>query len=160
MIKEIFDINEVSAYAGFSSPWMVDYLCRSGIVTPSRLARPGRGKKRLFSYSDVIILRALNELLKKGISVNRLAKKLRAQRKNLRLIEYNNIPFRYLLTNGVEVFLKNEAGALEQFDNSGQYCFMFVVDLHSAQSSVNSLMANPPPINTMLSFRKHAGRAR
>src|SRR5690349_5667327 len=105
MIKEAYDINEAAAYAGFNTPWMVDYLCRTKILVPSKRANAGRGHRRLFSFSDMVVLRAINELLRRGISIKKLALKLRAHRNEFKRITGDSMPFRFLVTDGHEIFL-------------------------------------------------------
>ena len=154
MIKDAYDINEAATYAGFKTPWMVDYLCRSKILVPSQRANAGRGRRRLFSFSDLVVLRAINELLARGISVKRLALKLRAHRREFKRITGDYMPFRFLVTDGHEIFLDTRDQGIERIERDSQYCFRFFVDMHQARSDVLFAAENATSIRTSLSYRR------
>jgi DNA-binding transcriptional MerR regulator len=108
------------------STYMVDYLCRSGLVTPSGNALRGRGRQRQYTFADIVLLRVVAKLLKQGISVLGFRKSLLSAKQreaNVREI----LGRKYLVTDGVRVYLQND-GVLERID-TGQLSFAFVLDL-------------------------------
>ena len=70
--KTHFTTKEAARIVGFRSPYMVDYLHRSGVVVASKLRNPGRGKPRLYNYSDLLLLKAMKSLLDRRIPVAKL----------------------------------------------------------------------------------------
>jgi DNA-binding transcriptional MerR regulator len=155
MIKDKFTLSEVAVYAGFDRPWMVDYLCRHGIVEPSGRKAPGRGRPRLFTFSDIVMLRAIHDLLKHGISVKRLVDNLKKYKKTIRSIKPNDIPFRYMVTDGINVFFVNDGDKhlAQRADFAGQYCFSFFVDLENAQKAVIRKIEEAPQVPPAKAFR-------
>jgi DNA-binding transcriptional MerR regulator len=105
---------------------MVDYLCRTEIVTPSTDTLRGRGRGRKYTYADIVLLKVVARLLNQGISVLKCKKGLTAMRRR-----YPNTPDllskKYFVTDGIEIFLQN-ADVLEKIE-SGQIAFAFVIDL-------------------------------
>jgi DNA-binding transcriptional MerR regulator len=114
--------------------YMVDYLCRHGLVPPTGTAERGRGKTRQYTFFDIVLLRVVAELLRQGISVSGFRKSfLSAKRRKSNVREL--LARRYLVTDGSKVFLRNE-GVLELID-SGQTSFAFVMDLTPVRSHVS-----------------------
>ena len=136
MFETRFTTREAAALAGFKTAMMVDYLCRSGIVVPSKRARPGRGSRRFYAFGDVVLLRAVNRLLESGLPVSRLKAALKRIQRDFRHLKPDDAIKRYLLTNGREVFLADELGALHDLSKDGQLCFAFVVDICHARDDV------------------------
>lgn len=117
---------------------MVDYLCRQGILPPTGLAAGprSRGRARVYSFGDVVMLRVLASLLHSGISVARLKRSLEALRNFHPEITPTSLPSRYLVTDGQQVFLRKKANALETLDRNGQFIFAFVVELRKVRDEV------------------------
>jgi DNA-binding transcriptional MerR regulator len=116
---------QVARVTGLST-FMVDYLCRSGLVTPSGNDVRGRGRLRQYTFPDIVLLRVVAKLLGQGISVLRFRKSfLSAKRRRANVREL--LARKYLVTDGVRVYLQNQ-GVLERID-TGQLSFAFVLDL-------------------------------
>lgn len=111
---------------------MVDYLCRYKIVVPSNGRRRGRGVQRLFSFGDIVVMRAVAKLLAGGVSVYRLRRALIALRGMHPSITQTGMPAAYLVTDGHEVFLRHRSGVLELL-SKGQLSFAFVVEMESVR---------------------------
>lgn len=154
MIKDGYDLAEAAHYAGFETPWMVDYLCRHGIVTPTKRSGKGRGRPRLFSFSDLVMLRAIKEILSKGISVKKLTKDFRKNKKNFSKITENSNPFRFLITDGSRLYLEDDDGGIKMIAEPRQYCFRFVVDIHAARARVTEKIDEGSIVKSVKSFRK------
>ena len=137
-VEDHFPTNRAAVLAGFNTGHMVDYLARTGVVVPSVRATPGRGRTRLYSFQDIVLLRALNRLLKKGIPVQRLKD---AQKTYCRLFERKKgrtLPARYLMTDGERVLFEEEPGKIVDLTDNGQMAFAFIVDLKPIIEEVNA----------------------
>lgn len=115
---------------------MVNYLGRHEIVVASGNEQRGRGQARKYTYSDVLLLRVMGQLLAQGVSVLGLRKSLTAYRK--RGSEPDIASCRYFVTDGYNVFLQND-GRLEDL-TSGQRVFAFVLEMNSIRDSLRKKM--------------------
>jgi DNA-binding transcriptional MerR regulator len=124
---------QVAKVTGLSM-YMVDYLCRNELVAPTGNASRGRGRQRQYTFSDVVLLRVVAKLLTQGISVLGFRKSfLSAKRRQANMREI--LARKYLVTDGVRVYLQNE-GVLERID-TGQLSFAFVIDLDPIRSELS-----------------------
>jgi len=130
-VTDKFKIRQAAHLSGLTT-YMVDYLCKSGILTPSASPRkPGRGTPRWFTFGDIVLLRVLQRLLEAGIPVSRMGKSIREFQRRHPDFTPGEIPGTYLVTDGKELFLKNHGmSALEDL-SSGQFAFAFVVEIDS-----------------------------
>jgi DNA-binding transcriptional MerR regulator len=131
-----FTTAEAARIGGFKKP-MVDYLCRTGIVTPTGLARPGRGKSRLYSYGDLVLLRSISRLLQSRLPVRKLKDALEQQRQSFRTLTRGAHIGQFLITDGTEVFISDDVGKFVSLTNPGQFVFAFIVDIKDAQRHVD-----------------------
>lgn len=141
-LKQHFSIREVARLAGFKRASMIDYLCRTGVVEPSGRPSPGRGRSRLYTFGDVVLLRAISGLLAGGLPVRRLRTALNELRqgkfKNLRK---DTAIGQFLVTDGKGVWLKDSADVLIELTAGSQLAFAFLVDVHAARKTVLDLVA-------------------
>ena len=135
-IKSEFSVSEAYRLAGFRSPHMLDYLFRSGLVRPSVSARPGRGKKRLYNFEDVLLLKAFRVILSQGISV----KKLRAAQKEFKKhdlgAEEKKFPVRYMVTDGASIYYVDDLNRTINLSEDGQFAFAFILDMEPITSEL------------------------
>jgi len=125
-----------AAYLSGLQPAMVDYLCRSNVLVPSERSQPGRGRGRLYSYRDVVMLRALSHLLQCGISVAKLKKALTHLRSKHNEITSRSAPM-YLVTDGTRIYFRYaRSEVMEELSASGQLAFAFVIKLRDVQRQV------------------------
>ena len=110
------------------TPAMVDYLCRSRTVVPGFTSSPGRGRPRLYTYGDLVALRAVAQLLGAGVSVAKVRRAFKTlqqwhpdRREALAKIQY-------LVTDGVRVYYRSPDQLLQDLKD-GQLAFSFVVEL-------------------------------
>ncbi|MBK5084612.1 MerR family transcriptional regulator [Burkholderia sp. R-69927] len=116
---------------------MLNYLCRYEVAVPSGNSQRGRGKRRQYTYTDILLLRVLAQLLKQGVSVIGLRKSLTAYRKrNAVLPDISSC--RYFVTDGYNVFLQ-DGGRLEDL-TSGQRAFTFVLDMEPVREALQKQM--------------------
>ena len=135
-LTEFFDTAQATRLARYRTPQMVDYLARTGIVTPSIRAKPGRGRRRLYTFGDVVLLRAVNVLLSAGLSVAKLKIALDTVRSKFRNLTPEQAMSRFLITDGQKVLLEDETHALIDLTADGQLVFAFVVDVEAARQDV------------------------
>ena len=129
------DINGAAKLSGLPVT-MVNYLGRTDVLVPSRPKERKRGRARRYTLGDVVMLRILASLLESGISVARLKKGLKAFRKYHPKITPTSLPARYLLTDGIQVYLRHENQTFETLDDKGQMAFAFVLEIEQARADV------------------------
>ncbi len=123
---------------------MVHYLCRTEILIPTERGSRGRGRHRLYSFGDVVILRAIAKLLKNGVSVSRLKAALVTLRSFHSDITPNSLPGALLCTDGKYVYFKKNRDVLEDL-NRGQFAFAFIIELASIQKEIMAKTAIHSP---------------
>jgi DNA-binding transcriptional MerR regulator len=145
-IENFFTIEKAAKLANLTET-MVDYLCRTEIVIPTANRERRHGIVRRYAFKDVIVLRAVAQLLKQGVKVSKLKdaiKKLR-RRKD---IDQNSVPERYLITDGKNIFFKKQDEVIEDI-KTGQLVFSFVIDLdlirQQVLTEISSKMASRSP---------------
>lgn len=127
----------VAAHVAGLSPVMVDYLCRTGIVVPTCR---GRGRPRIYSFADLVMLRTVAHLLQAGVAVARLKKSLQAAQRSHPQLKNQASNGRFLVTDGVRVYYRSSRELLEEL-TSGQYAFRFVVEMKSIRRQVAERLA-------------------
>jgi DNA-binding transcriptional MerR regulator len=130
--KESFSAEQVARISGLSS-YMIDYLSRSKIVKPTVLPQPGRGRRRLYSFGDIVVLRAVSTLLSSGISVARLRKGISTLQKQYGR-ELRTTPSHFFCTDGKNVYFRDASGVVSDLTKGGQQVFAFVIDLKRLQA--------------------------
>ncbi len=88
--------------------------------------------QRLFSFGDIVVLRAVAKLLDGGVSVYRLRRALGALRTTHASITCARMPAAYLVTDGRDVLLRHKSGVFELLA-TGQFSFAFVVEMESVR---------------------------
>jgi DNA-binding transcriptional MerR regulator len=133
-VVESFLVAKAAKLSGLT-PSMLDYLCRQKVLVPAIRGKRGRGNPRKYSFGDVVMLRALAQLLAAGVSVQRLKKAIHSLRPLYNSISRESLPSRYLVTDGSRVFLQNK-GTLLDLDGTDQMSFVFVLELESLRRDV------------------------
>lgn len=136
MLVGPFTTSETLRLTGFRSGAMLGYLARSELIVPSIRPQPGRGRTKLYSFGDVVLLRAINRVLESGIPVSRLKTALQRLRISFRDLRTDTALQRYLITDGRDIFLEEEPGRLVNLNAEGQMTFAFIIDIRKAQSDV------------------------
>jgi len=138
---ERFSAYRASKIAGISLA-MVNYLCWNELVMPSgphgHRHGPGQGRRRDYSFGDLVILRAIAVLLKHGVSVFRMKSALDALRRRHPEITHKSIPASHLFTDGENVLFRESKEVIQDL-NSGQYTFAFLLDVRQIQREVVEL---------------------
>lgn len=139
---EDVDIKGAARLSGLTI-MMVSYLDRSDVLVPTWPKERGHGRKRRYTFGDVVMLRILASLLKSGISVARLKNALIAFRKHHPEITPKSLPSRYLVSDGIRVYLRNKKEVFETLDDEGQMTFAFVVELYRIRREVLEMYNAP-----------------
>lgn len=136
-----FSAYRASKVAGISLS-MVNYLCWNELVMPSgphsHQHGPGHGRRRDYSFGDLVVLRAIGKLLKHGVSVFRMKSAMDALRKRHPEITRDSIPATHLFTDGQNVLFREGREVIQDL-NSGQYAFAFLLDIRQIQQEVIAL---------------------
>jgi DNA-binding transcriptional MerR regulator len=157
MIIRAFTIREAAKLSEIS-PQMVQYLVRHEIVRPTASGRRRRGRALRFAYGDVVVLRAVAQLLQRGLSVQRLRDAMKELRRWVSSINPETLPeaCRYLVTNGSEAFFHDGKSSPLNILRR-QYEFAFVLDLDPIHTHLKAKLeevrvaraalkkASPPP---------------
>lgn len=134
-----FSLREAANHSDLST-YMVEYLCRNGLVVPSGSADKGRGHPNWFTFGDVVMMRTLKQMLSAGISVARLRKSIERLRERHAEITKTGLPGRFLATDGNAAYFYDEL-TVENLTESGQLEFGFVIDMNKMRHSVQNRMA-------------------
>jgi DNA-binding transcriptional MerR regulator len=119
---------------------MITYLGRTDILSPKISMR---GRRRLYTFNDVLFLRVIADLLARGIEVRRLRQALQRTRAECeRWIDIRRTPRRYLVTDGTELFVRDR-GRLESKTKNGQLAFAFVLDLAPTHKAISQIWPKP-----------------
>jgi DNA-binding transcriptional MerR regulator len=110
------------------NPKTLHHWDRTGFLSPSAKRACGTGKHREYTFSDLIALRVARELRDAGISLHALRKIVRRLQNEGEFEHPLANP--YLVTDGQDVYVKNENGLRSILCRPGQGAFFFVVDLN------------------------------
>lgn len=137
-VLNAFTASEVSRITGLSEP-MIDYLLRERMLSPSYgTGRGTRGKVRYYSYRDLIIARLIQTLRESGVQLGKLKRAVQALRADASWAGREDPTTRliWLISDGREVFLRNQDGFLDAVTGGGQRAFAFVVNLPQLEAEV------------------------
>jgi DNA-binding transcriptional MerR regulator len=136
---------KVAAYvAGFRTVAMLDYLERSGIFVRSSAPKV-RGKRRGYSFRDLVVLKVIGSILNSGASADAVKKALvlfqadhwKADRNTL---GFHDAILKYLFVSAGEIYYAKSADTLYNMSKSGQMAFGFVIDVDRLHTELcNSL---------------------
>ncbi len=111
------------------------YYEHTGLIVPSIRKAQGRGIPKLYSIEDVIVLRWLVSLQKRGVPVSRFREVVDFLKK--KMPEVLKSPQNWMLItdgNTVQFFDKVSSRTLDVLKDTGQYLFLFPVGKVAEQS--------------------------
>lgn len=138
-----------AALSGLTSQ-MLDYLEREGVfereqVRSNVLSRSRHhGTRREYTFRDIVVLKSMSTLLKRGVSVRRIRIALERFSKDEEFkcdrnsIEHLSHPIQYFVTDGTEIYFRKDSDSLVGLLNSGQQAFFFVLDLERFRAETSS----------------------
>lgn len=145
-MTQIFDKyspKEAQQLCGFKTVAMIDYLQRTGVFQPYGKKGRQRGKRREFSFKDLLVLKAIKRLLDSGASVSLLKKslqdfqKIRWSADPVTLEDHGQI-IRYLFVSAESVYLKKDSDSLIDLSKKGQLTFSFIIDLDNLRTELRT----------------------
>lgn len=105
----------------------LDYWVRQEIVRASGPGGVGRGKRRLFTFTDIVEVRVAMKLIENGLRLAALRKSIKSIRRQLPNLDAPLASNR-LVTDGRKVFRYDpDLGSLESIEEYGQFAFWFGV---------------------------------
>lgn len=135
MLIEAVSAKKAVAICGFKSVAMLDYLQRSGVFVPADRKGKRRGRGRRYDFRDLLVLKAIAELLRNGATVSALRTSL--QEFQLRkwsadegsLQSEDGSILKYLIACGDSIVFAKSTDTLYDLTKGGQMVFSFIVDL-------------------------------
>ena len=125
--QKLFTVHEVARIFGLKES-RIRYWSQTGFVSPSG----SRGNRRLYSFSDLVGIKAAKELLDQGVPLQKVRKNLQALRKALPNVDQplNQLRVR---SDGAALVVDHEKGSFEPL--SGQLVLDFDVDAVGSQAA-------------------------
>lgn len=133
----LYDLRQVHQWTGHSEK-MLDYLCRTEIVTPVEAGRRGRGRMRKFTFPDIVLLRAVKLLLDQGVSVRKIRSSLKNIREKFQEFTPGQLPNEYIFSDGQNVYLRTQKDVLAEISKSNQLAFSFIMHLPKLQKDIEN----------------------
>ncbi len=132
---------KAAAICGLGTAAMIDYLERSDVFVPAKRRVKRKGKKREYTFRDLLVLKTIGTLLASGSSVAALKSALRqfqsdkwsADRASL---AHGTEVLRYVVISGRDVLYARGHQSLFDMTRGGQMVFNFVVDLDALHSQL------------------------
>jgi hypothetical protein len=136
-VKKSFLIHEAVVLTGFSK-YMLDYLARENIFEASLppIEERRRGKRREYSYEDLVLLRALHAICAGRGKIRNLKSALVAFREEFGRISPGQRIARHLVVQGNELCVVTANGTMRQL-RDGQMTLSLVVDLGEVRDEID-----------------------
>ncbi|WP_338427047.1 MerR family transcriptional regulator [Sphingopyxis kveilinensis] len=136
MIIEDHDARNAARLAGLRSVAMIDYLERSGVFFPTRKREKNRGKRRRYTFRDVLVLKTIAVLLSNGASVANLKHALEGLQRikwnaDETVLEDSAGALRHLVVSSQRIYFARSRDELLDLAAGGQLSFSFLIDLDS-----------------------------
>jgi DNA-binding transcriptional MerR regulator len=135
-----FHTREVEILSGLSKH-MVDYLCRHGVLSASFSSDRHYGKRRRFSFTDVLLARSIQKLLHAGISVLSMRRALLELYKQLNSNSPSALRDRRIIIRGGIPYLSLPAKPPLNLLAGGQMAFTFVLEIEDLWLKAEPLVA-------------------
>lgn len=136
-----FTAAEVARLAGFKTVLMLNYLERSGTFTRQYDGPAHHGKRRVYTFRDIIILRAINRLLQLGARPKRIVEAMATFSEVAglpqdidALAEFARKSSLFVVTSDNVIYCEPED--LVDLSAKGQLAFSFMVDNSAALTPV------------------------
>ena len=152
-IYRYFTAREVISFTGITYR-RLDCWVNAGVVRASGRSKVKRGQPRLFTFRDIVEIRVVLKLIHHGLRLSLLKDCLKSVRKRIPEVE-SPLASEKLVTDGKKVFrYVPEIGALESFDEFGQFAFAFELG-EEIKAVVEEIEKNPFPVRYVKSIRKN-----
>ncbi len=147
-ILDNYSPRQAQQLCGFKTIAMIDYLQRTGVFKPHLKKGRQRGKRREFSFKDLLVLKAIKRLLDSGASVSLLKKSLQDFQKirwsaDPVTLENHGQIIRYLFVSAESVYLRKDSDSLIDLSKKGQLTFSFIIDLDNLRTELRTDLGLP-----------------
>jgi len=138
---ESVNASRAAVICGLGTVAMLDYLERTEVFVPPKRRVKRRGKPRAYSFRDLLILKAIGELLSAGASVAALKNALRQFQSDKWSADRASLAngseiLRYVVLSGREVFYARGNHSLFDLTKGGQMVFNFILDLDALHTQL------------------------
>jgi DNA-binding transcriptional MerR regulator len=133
---EGFSTPEAASVTGVKAKTLA-YWDQSGFLRPSVRRARGTGSRRSYSFGDLLAIRAVGSLRERGISLQQLRRVVGQLRKYRPDLE-NPVQGAFLLTDGVDVFIKGRDSLISVLTEPGQGLLFEVFDLARAAGDLRA----------------------
>lgn len=126
LVKHGFTASEVMKLTGLTYR-QLDYWAQTDFIEPSKVEQVGKRTKRIYTFTDVLAIRAAMRLLYAGIPLQRIRKavnRLKNELPNKKEALYSLV----WLTDGENLFILESREVVRDVLN-GQLAFAFAVDV-------------------------------
>ena len=142
MIIEDHDARNAARLAGLGSVEMIDYLERSGVFFPTKKRSKNRGKRRRYTFRDVLVLKTISVLLSNGASVSNLKHALEGLQRirwkaDETVLEDEVGSLRHLIVSSQRIYFARSRDELVDLAAGGQLAFSFLIDLDSIHQELS-----------------------
>ncbi len=90
----------------------------------------------MYTFTDVLLLRVIAELLSSGISVARLRTSLSVLKKRQSRLQLEPLGPEFVATDGRNLYLCEAESTLESLSDKGQLAFFFVLHLSTLRDDI------------------------
>jgi DNA-binding transcriptional MerR regulator len=120
---EGFRAPDVAKLVGISYR-QLDYWARTGLVTPSVHDAGGSGTQREYSFQDIVLLRAIKQLLDTGLNLQKVRKAIDYLRTHLKQAPQGLT----LMSDGTKVYAASSPDEVIDLLQKGQGVFAIAMD--------------------------------
>lgn len=138
-MKADFTAGEASRLAGFKKPWMLGHLERERIFVREYYTDRRHGRARKYTFSDIVILRAINRMLELGARPARIKSVISALGSLDGLSNSYREALRFVKCAGTTLFVTDQhayfvksAEEIVDLSANGQLAFSFMIDVEQS----------------------------
>ncbi|MYJ71900.1 MAG: MerR family transcriptional regulator [Rhodospirillaceae bacterium] len=136
-VLKSYSSEEARSICGFNTIYMLHYLARQGVVVPSVEFEERRGKRYQYSFRDLVLLKAVQQLLAHGVSVKRLRAAQAEYRKLCDETGPDDLLERFLLTDGANVLFVEAPDRMIDLKQGPQLTMHLLLDLKPINDEVS-----------------------
>jgi DNA-binding transcriptional MerR regulator len=118
-----FRVPEVTKLVGISYR-QLDYWARTGLVSPSVREAGGSGTQRVYSFQDLVVLKAIKELLDTGVSLQKIRGAIEWLREHLQVAPHGVT----LMSDGARIYACESPDEIFDLVQRGQGVFGIALD--------------------------------
>lgn len=138
---ERMSASKAAIVCGLGTVAMIDYLERTEVFVPKGRRAKRRGKKREYSFRELLVLKSIATLLAAGASVAALKSALRQFQSDKWSADRASLAngddiLRYVVMSGKDVLYARGQQSLYDLTGGGQMVFNFVIDLDALHSQL------------------------